>query len=277
MIDVTLNTGDASYYLYYDNASTHAANYADSYVDFRYSKCGYAGSGAWAVSANTTCVNQTINVGGNLSFSDVNLLLNLINTTLNFTTTSNGESVTVGAKQYLSLRDIDGKAETTNDASNITAGDFSKRLKFYVGSGGYFTMSNSHVSGVGYAANDYTVRGLVIESQWANVTNSTITQSEYGLYLAYANYSNVTLTNVSSVSQAALHVENSTNVGASFNVLRGTQYGAYMRSVSDSNLTNNNMSYAVYGAYVTGNPVGGNLVAFNNLTGNSKHGVTLEA
>ncbi|MFH0834801.1 MAG: right-handed parallel beta-helix repeat-containing protein [Candidatus Micrarchaeota archaeon] len=280
MIDVTWNNGASSYNLTFDNSST--ASYGESYVDFRYTKCGYSGSDGWTISENTTCTNQTINVAGNLTYTGAvgDYALSLINTTLNFTAApgdpNSSRAISVATNNYLTLRDIDGKAETTNDASNITIGDFTVHLKFYV-SRGVFTMRNSHVSGVGYSSADYTTNGLVIESQWANVTNSTITQSQYGLYLAYANYSNVTLTNVSSVSVTALYVENTTNVGASFNSLRGTTYGAYFRSISDSNITNNNISYAAYGAYVTGNPVSGNLVAYNNLTGNSKNGITLEA
>ena len=247
-----------------------------------YTECGYSGTDGWTVSSNTTCTNHTINVGGSLAFGGAvgNHRLDLINTTLNFTTPpvpANGSySISVGANNYLNVTDIDGKAETTADASNITTGNFANRLKFYV-NGGVFTMSNSHVSGVGYAEGaDYTTNGLVVESQYANITNSTITQSEYGLYLVYGNYTNVTLTNITSVSSAALYAENSTNVGASFNKLIGAGYGAYLTRATNSNLTNNNMSYAAYGAYMTGS-ASGNLVAFNNFSNASVHGLFVDA
>ncbi|VVB68386.1 Periplasmic copper-binding protein (NosD) [Candidatus Norongarragalina meridionalis] len=282
-VDVMINVNASpavavTYSLFFDNSLAEG----NSYVDFRYTKCGYLGTGDWTIDANTTCVNETINVAGNLGYvlavGDYSLAL--INTTLNFTTApdvANGtQTLIVGASNYLTMRDIDGKAETTNDASNITAGDFRGRIKFYV-NGGVFTMSNSHVSGVGYASGpDYTTKGLVIQSQYVNITNSTVTQSEYGLYLAYANYSNVTLTNISAVSQSALYVENTSNALASFNNLMGTQYGAFLKSVTNTNLTNNNASYGVYGLYITGNPVSGNLLAFNNFSYATKHGLFIE-
>ncbi len=159
-------------------------------------------SGDWIVADTTTVSDQTVDLHGDLTVTSTGSLT-LENVTLRFHVNSDGQyGLEVQTGGSLTIRDGDGQAATTGDASSIRAVPASRAIFAQVWSGTTLRISNSFITQCGYTPSiGAELKSLYIESDDAIISGTTIEGNPYGLGLRGAT---ILLTD-SSISNNTYH------------------------------------------------------------------------
>ena len=147
-------------------------------------------SGDWIVADTTTVSDQTVDLHGDLTVTSTGSLT-LENVTLRFHVNSDGQyGLEVQTGGSLTVRDGDGQAATTGDASSIEVVPASRAIFAQVWSGTTLRISNSFITQCGYAPSaGIELKGLYIESDDAIISGTSIDGNLYGLILRGATIS----------------------------------------------------------------------------------------
>lgn len=243
--------------------------------------CGGAyTSGNWTVTGTTYCADEIIPITGNVSVENGGLFM-LDNITLNMTLSSDGlYNITVK----------DGGRLEIGNGTEIQSNDTSFEYLININDGAEFEMNDSVITDAGWnAANP----GLIIEADYANITNSNFTlcyncinfqDSEYGIVntsilhdctndginLLRSNNTemfNNTLYNHGNNAIYMLTTSNSNTIEQNYihaNTLNGVEIDN-----SESNTVYNNIMYmnAQHNMHLSGSD-------WNNITSNMLHNMT---
>ena len=144
-------------------------------------------SGDWVVSDTTVVTDQTVNLQGGLVVTSTGSLT-LENVTLRIHVSSNGQhGIEVQTGGTLSIRDGDGLASTTGDASRLEAVPGSNAYYFIVRSGTSLRISNSFVTDCGHTGMAGNTRlGLFVGTDDASIEGSAFDGNLHGLVLDHA-------------------------------------------------------------------------------------------
>jgi parallel beta-helix repeat protein len=201
-------------------------------------------NGTWWVQSGDTVVHsdKTIVVNGHLV---VNGSLTLNNVTLQMANaTYDGQyNITVQSAGDLVITDGDNDPLTSTDASVLESAT-AFRFGFQVYSGGQLNMENSELYHCGWSTSPYLDGlGLLINSNWVNVTGNYIANSFDGIVIYQSN--NVTFANntMDTIENIGIYSHSSENCYIRGNTISGIPtYGIYLYSSTFLNISYNDIS-----------------------------------